>query len=243
MSEQTLPWQAQVFLTATMHAVDIRCVDLGHVALPLHFTCSATLFLPFELRTCCDSAVDFTGKKVVSVVMIFKNEVVPDFYVHVTEQRISTSWDVCWDFSGARGELLGPLDLEKEVTIFELAQGLHRIVDWSMDLEVLTAKGQLPHDKAWRSLLMSTISVDSQLQSQAASETHVALFRPSWKRKPFLNFVFRVCSRRMFIWSQWCAWFSGFRREVTTAPSFLVAKPRVPVAKFDYAPGFFEPFL
>ena len=33
----------------------------------------------------------------------------------------------------------------------------------------------------------------------------------------------------------------GFRRKVATAPSFLVAKPAVPVAKCDYAPGFFEP--
>ena len=46
----------------------------------------------------------------------------------------------------------------------------------------------------------------------------------------------------MFIWSQWCAWSSGFRRKVSTAPRFLVAKPRVPVAKCDYAPGFFEPY-
>ena len=46
----------------------------------------------------------------------------------------------------------------------------------------------------------------------------------------------------MFIWSQWCAWSSCFRRKVATAaPSFLVAKPLVPVAKCDYAPGFFEP--
>ena len=37
------------------------------------------------------------------------------------------------------------------------------------------------------------ISADSQLQSQPAGETHVALFRPSWKRKPFLIFVFRIC--------------------------------------------------
>ena len=86
-------------------------------------------------------------------------------------------------------------------------------------------------------------SVDSQLQSQAASETHVSLFRPGWKRKPFLIFVFRIWSRRMFIWSQWCAWSSGFRCKVATAPSFLVAKSCVPVAKCDYAPGFFEPCL
>ena len=45
----------------------------------------------------------------------------------------------------------------------------------------------------------------------------------------------------MFIWSQWCAWSSGFRRKVATAPNFLVAKPQFPVAKCDYAPGFFEP--
>ena len=32
-------------------------------------------------------------------------------------------------------------------------------------------------------------SVDSQLQAQATGETHVALFHPSWKRKPFLIFV------------------------------------------------------
>ena len=44
----------------------------------------------------------------------------------------------------------------------------------------------------------------------------------------------------MFIWSQWCAWSSGFRPKVATAPSFLVVKPRVQVAKCDYAPGFFE---
>ena len=47
----------------------------------------------------------------------------------------------------------------------------------------------------------------------------------------------------MFIWSQWCAWSLDFRRKVATAPIFLVAKPQLPVAKFDYAPGFFEPCL
>ena len=75
MCEQTLPRQAQVVLTATMHDVGINCVNLGHVELQLHFTCSATLFLSFEVRACCDFAVDFASKKVVSVVAIFKIEV------------------------------------------------------------------------------------------------------------------------------------------------------------------------
>ena len=64
-----------------MDDVGIRCVDLGHVALQLHFTRSATLFLSFEVRACCDSAVNFTGKKVVSVVAIFKIQVAIDFYM------------------------------------------------------------------------------------------------------------------------------------------------------------------
>ena len=63
--EQSLPRQAQVILTATMNDVGIRCVDLVHVhvVLQLYF-CSTTLFLLFEVRACCDSAVDFTCKKV-----------------------------------------------------------------------------------------------------------------------------------------------------------------------------------
>ena len=68
-------------------------LTLGLLCFQLHFTCSATLFLSFEVRACCDSAVDFTGKKVVSVVVIYKIEVARDFYV--TKQRISTSWGVC----------------------------------------------------------------------------------------------------------------------------------------------------
>ena len=78
-----------------MHDVGIRCVYMtfGSLRFQLHFTCSANLFLSFEVRAWCDSAVDFTGKRVVSVVVIFKIEVARDFYV--TKQRISTSWGVC----------------------------------------------------------------------------------------------------------------------------------------------------
>ena len=65
-------------------------LTLGLLRFQLHFTCSTTLFLSFEVHACYDSAVDFTGKKVVSVVVIFKIEVTRDFYV--TKQRISTSW-------------------------------------------------------------------------------------------------------------------------------------------------------
>ena len=36
----------------------------------------------------------------------------------------------------------------------------------------------------------------------AANARLKSLFRPSCKRKPFLNFVFRIWSRRIFIWSQ-----------------------------------------
>ena len=118
-----------------MHDVGIRCVDLGHVALQLHSTCSASLIkagatqtetssqnnmllvnvwiclmimispartiteaLPCFFRSRYVRAAtllsnDFTGKKVVSVVAMFKIEVAIDFYV--TKQRISTSWGVC----------------------------------------------------------------------------------------------------------------------------------------------------
>ena len=75
--------------------------QLGMLRFQLHFTCSATLFLSFEVRACCDSAVDFTGKKVVSIVVIFKIKVVGDFYV--TKQRISISKVFSVDFSGTRG--------------------------------------------------------------------------------------------------------------------------------------------
>ena len=57
------------------------------------------------VRACCDSAVDFTDKKVVSVVVIFKIEVARDSYV--PEQRIRPSWEFV-DFWVARGELPPP---------------------------------------------------------------------------------------------------------------------------------------
>ena len=52
---------------------------IGLLCFQLHFICGATLFLSFEVRRpmCCDSAVDFTGKKVVSVVAIFKKSKSP----------------------------------------------------------------------------------------------------------------------------------------------------------------------
>ena len=101
MSEQTLPRQAQVILTATMHDVGIHCVDLCWAV--LYVALRTALYLQrylvslnsfeVDLPACYDSAVDFTGKKVVSVVVIFKIELARDFYV--TKQRISTSWGVC----------------------------------------------------------------------------------------------------------------------------------------------------
>ena len=227
MCEQTLPRQAQVVLTA--------------------------LFLSFEVRASCDSAVDFTSKKVVSVVAIFKIEVARDFYA--TKQRISTSWGVrlltsrvlqegslrrvtvadgCLhrhaesnfrfvDLPACRSNpvsfhftqtfpekvlvvsnqaMFNSFVRRKKHSLPDVRRTACRIVDRSGFGEVLTAKGQLPHDEACRSLRTSTVFGRLQLQSQAASETHVVLFRPSWKREPFLIFVFRIWSRRMFIWSQ-----------------------------------------
>ena len=80
-------------------------INLGDVALQLHFTCSATLFLSFKVRACCDFAVDFASKKVVSVVVIFKIEVACNFYVTSKESALP---GVFVDFSGARGELPPP---------------------------------------------------------------------------------------------------------------------------------------
>ena len=92
-----------------MHDVGIRCRKLtfGLLRFQLHFTCSATLFLLFEVRACWDSAVDFTGKEVVSVVVIFKIEVARDFYV-TKQSKKSALPGVLVDFSVARGELPPP---------------------------------------------------------------------------------------------------------------------------------------
>ena len=68
--------QAQAILTATMHDVGIRCVDmtLGLLRFQLHFTCSATFF-SFEVRACCDRlCCRFHRQEVVSVVVILKSK-------------------------------------------------------------------------------------------------------------------------------------------------------------------------
>ena len=61
-------------------------------------------FFVIEVRACCDFAVNVTGKKVVSIVVIFNIEVAS--YFSVTQQGISVSLGVSFiDFSGARGKL------------------------------------------------------------------------------------------------------------------------------------------
>ena len=91
-----------------MHDVGIRCVDmtLGLLRFQLHFTCGGILFLSFELRACCDSAVDFTGKKVVSVVVVFKESKSPVISMCLSKE--SALPGVLVDFSVARGELPPP---------------------------------------------------------------------------------------------------------------------------------------
>ena len=79
---------------------------IGLLRFQLHFTCGATLFLSFEVRTCCDSAVDFTGKKVVSVVAIFKKSKSPVIFTCLSKE--SALPGVFVDFSVARGELPPP---------------------------------------------------------------------------------------------------------------------------------------
>ena len=82
----------------------IRCVDLGHVALPLYF-CSATLFLWFEVRACCDSAVDFTCTKVFPSLWSLKSKS-PGISTWLSEE--SALLGVFVDFLVARGELPPP---------------------------------------------------------------------------------------------------------------------------------------
>ena len=96
-------------LTGTMHDVGIRCacvdMTLGLLRFQLHFTCSASSFLSFEVRACCDSAVDFTGKKVVSVVVILKSK---SPMISTCLRKESALSGVFVDFSVARGELPPP---------------------------------------------------------------------------------------------------------------------------------------
>ena len=55
--------QAQAILIATMHDVGIRSVDLGHVARPTALHLHRFLVLSIEVHACCDSVVNFIGKK------------------------------------------------------------------------------------------------------------------------------------------------------------------------------------
>ena len=73
---------------------------LGLLRFQLHFTCGATLFLSFEVRTCCDSAVDFTGKKVASIVAIFKKSKSPVIFTCLSKE--SALPGVFVDFSGIK---------------------------------------------------------------------------------------------------------------------------------------------
>ena len=91
-----------------MHDVGIRCVDmtLGLLRFQLHFTCGACFFR--SRCACCDSAVEFTGKKVVSVVIhvIFKKSKLPVICTFLSKE--SALPGVFVDFSVARGELPPP---------------------------------------------------------------------------------------------------------------------------------------
>ena len=82
-------------------------LTFGLLRIQLHFTCSATLFRSFEVRACCASAVDFTGKNVVSVFVVFKIEVARDFYLTKLSKE-SALPGVFVDFSVVRGELPPP---------------------------------------------------------------------------------------------------------------------------------------
>ena len=82
-------------------------MTLGLLRFQLHFTCGATLFFfRGKVRACCDSAVDFTSKKVVSVVVIFKKSKSPVISTCLSKE--SALPGVFVDFSVARGELPPP---------------------------------------------------------------------------------------------------------------------------------------
>ena len=102
-------------------------LTLGLLHFQLHFTFSATLFLSFKVRACCDSAVDFTGKKVVFVLVIFNIEVARNFYV--TEQRISIPWG---------------LSISRVRVLAELESSLRRatVADGCLRMNCISARNQ-----------------------------------------------------------------------------------------------------
>ena len=157
------PRQAQAILTATMHDAGIRCVDmtLGLLRFQLYsmHTCSGTLFLSFEVRACCDSAVDFTGRKVVSVVVIFKIEVACDFYV--PKQRISASWGVCRLFGCSRKAPSAALRLLAHDWSCIAARNQTFASYLSLKLSVLP----LQADLSWKVLVVSNHALLDMLKS------------------------------------------------------------------------------
>ena len=234
--------------------IQIRCVDLGHVALPtaLYLQHYLVSFVrgTCMLRLCCRFHSQESGP-----LSWLWNRRFPSLWSLKSKSPVISTWlskesalhGLFVDFSVAWGELPPPRYGCRRL----LAHELHRRAKSNFRFEPV-AQTQCPSTSRRPSLVVSdhallksfveatAITSKTARQSQARL---TSLFCLSWKRKPFLAFVFRVWSRRMFIWSQWCAWSSGFRCKVATAPSFLVAKPRVPVAKCDYVPVFFEPWL
>ena len=100
--------QDQAILIESMHDVGISCVHLGHVALPTALYLQRILVLSIEARVCCDSAADFIGKKVVSVVVIFKIDIARDFSV-IQQKIMSISLGVSLTFRVlSRGKLPPP---------------------------------------------------------------------------------------------------------------------------------------
>ena len=183
-------------------------LTVGLLLFQLHFTCSAPCFFRSRYVRAATLLSKFTGKKVVSVVVVFKIKVARDFYVTKLSKE-SALPGVFVDFWVARGEVPPPrygcrrllasprgikLSLRtcrsnsvsyhftqtfpEKVLVFSNHALLKsfaqrnvrnrafptsdcvtcRIVDRSMDPEVLTAKGQVPHDEACRSLRTSTVS-------------------------------------------------------------------------------------